>query len=270
MRLKGEVPAVSKEKSEEILKVLKQSGVEWHEGYPPVALKTRTGSGAAGFLETMSLLLTGSLLHLPLLKKLCGAELKDDKDSDLLGKNEKVRKYILTSRREAERRMNLHMRVPATGENVRVKVTRTKHQRSKAKLRLPTSGPSQEVVSIWSVFSLAQIKSGCYNFVERAIPMEMQRKKRRVLSGRIPDAGGEGGSDATAENRRVRCDGRETAGREQSCPNRGPAKQRSRGETEDDCPANRTSFCDADCKAGMLDPILKCSYDCTCKPIQKE
>ncbi|CAG0896696.1 unnamed protein product [Darwinula stevensoni] len=68
--LAGEVPAVSKEKSEEILKVLKQSGVEWHERYPPVALKTRTGSGAAGFLETMSLLLTGSLLHLPLLKPL--------------------------------------------------------------------------------------------------------------------------------------------------------------------------------------------------------
>ncbi|CAG0888478.1 unnamed protein product [Darwinula stevensoni] len=108
--LEGEVPAVDIEKSEKILKVLKQNGVEWHERYPPVALKTRTGSGAAGFLETMSLLLTGSLLHFPLLKKLCGAELKDDKDSDLLGKNEEVRKYILTSRREAERRMNLQMR----------------------------------------------------------------------------------------------------------------------------------------------------------------
>ncbi|CAG0900106.1 unnamed protein product [Darwinula stevensoni] len=68
LRLEGEVPQFHGEKLERILKVLKEKGVEWRDDSEPVALKTRTESGTTGFLETMSLLLTGSLLHLQLLK----------------------------------------------------------------------------------------------------------------------------------------------------------------------------------------------------------
>ena len=62
------MPAVDREKNKTILNILKQKGVEWNDEYHPVAMKTRAESGAAAFLEIISLSLTGSLLHLPLLK----------------------------------------------------------------------------------------------------------------------------------------------------------------------------------------------------------
>ncbi|CAG0901280.1 unnamed protein product [Darwinula stevensoni] len=67
---RGEVSAVDEEKNKRILEVLKEKGVEWeNERNPPMALETRTGSGTTGFLESLSVSLTGSLLHLPLLKR---------------------------------------------------------------------------------------------------------------------------------------------------------------------------------------------------------
>ncbi|CAG0888059.1 unnamed protein product [Darwinula stevensoni] len=70
MRWPGEVPTVDKETSKNVLKVLRENGVVWDEKSPPVILDTRPpGNISTGFLESLSVSLTGSLLHLPLLKQ---------------------------------------------------------------------------------------------------------------------------------------------------------------------------------------------------------
>ncbi|CAG0882330.1 unnamed protein product [Darwinula stevensoni] len=52
---------------------LKMNGVQWEtKKWPPVPLKTQ--SSRLGILESLSLALTGSLLHLPLLKRILGEE----------------------------------------------------------------------------------------------------------------------------------------------------------------------------------------------------
>ncbi|CAG0889656.1 unnamed protein product [Darwinula stevensoni] len=55
--------------SETVIEILQQSGLEWDSrAFPPVPLETERRNGGRGLLESLSLILTGSLLHLPLLK----------------------------------------------------------------------------------------------------------------------------------------------------------------------------------------------------------
>ncbi|CAG0899886.1 unnamed protein product, partial [Darwinula stevensoni] len=67
--LPGEASRVELKKHWEITGFLERKGVQWEFGSrPPVALDIQCDGG--GLLESLSLCLTGSLLHLPLLKKL--------------------------------------------------------------------------------------------------------------------------------------------------------------------------------------------------------
>ncbi|CAG0887865.1 unnamed protein product [Darwinula stevensoni] len=69
MGFKGEVPEVEEKEQKKILKIIKRRGVEWKDEFiPPVALDIRHNSKGSGVLEALSLALTGSYLHLPLLK----------------------------------------------------------------------------------------------------------------------------------------------------------------------------------------------------------
>ncbi|CAG0895466.1 unnamed protein product [Darwinula stevensoni] len=65
----GEASRVDEGIGNRILAILKQKKVEWmDEDYPPIPLEVgRMGSGS-GVLESLSLSLTGSLLHLSLLQ----------------------------------------------------------------------------------------------------------------------------------------------------------------------------------------------------------
>ncbi|CAG0888969.1 unnamed protein product [Darwinula stevensoni] len=64
---KGEVPAVGGERKKRILELLQRKGVQWKDkDKPPVPLDMEYG--VEGFLQGLSVILTGSLLHLPLLK----------------------------------------------------------------------------------------------------------------------------------------------------------------------------------------------------------
>ncbi|CAG0882781.1 unnamed protein product [Darwinula stevensoni] len=75
----AEVPHVNDDNQRAIFEMLKEKGVKWEpEQRPPVALKGQ--SNGVGFLESLSLTFTGSLLHLPLLKKI----LVDDDPGDPL------------------------------------------------------------------------------------------------------------------------------------------------------------------------------------------
>ncbi|CAG0881007.1 unnamed protein product [Darwinula stevensoni] len=68
-----EVPPADEEKINRIREILRERGVKWEDEYtPPVPL--RTSKEAGGVLDSLSLFLTGSLLHLPLLKKRLGKE----------------------------------------------------------------------------------------------------------------------------------------------------------------------------------------------------
>ncbi|CAG0893894.1 unnamed protein product [Darwinula stevensoni] len=71
---KGEVP-VTDDKTE-IQENLRLRGVEWENAdYPPFPMETKTkDSRAGGVLESLSVYLTGSLLHLSLLRKILGNE----------------------------------------------------------------------------------------------------------------------------------------------------------------------------------------------------
>ncbi|CAG0889773.1 unnamed protein product [Darwinula stevensoni] len=64
----GEVPRVDEEKRKRILDKLRQSGVEWEEDYLPTPLEMKGMKKGCGVLESLSLTLTGSLLHLSLLE----------------------------------------------------------------------------------------------------------------------------------------------------------------------------------------------------------
>ncbi|CAG0905535.1 unnamed protein product, partial [Darwinula stevensoni] len=74
MDWKGEVP-VTDDKTE-IQENLRLRGVEWENAdYPPFPMETKTkDSRAGGVLESLSVYLTGSLLHLSLLRKILGNE----------------------------------------------------------------------------------------------------------------------------------------------------------------------------------------------------
>ena len=63
---KGEVPAIGGERKKRILDHLKRTGIEWNDkiSIEPVDM----GNGVEGFLKGLSVILTGSLLHLPLIK----------------------------------------------------------------------------------------------------------------------------------------------------------------------------------------------------------
>ena len=62
----GEAPQVKDEKNRGIIQLLEKNGVQWEpKKYPPVALEIQ--SEGVGLLESLSLTLTGSLLHFPLL-----------------------------------------------------------------------------------------------------------------------------------------------------------------------------------------------------------
>ncbi|CAG0898304.1 unnamed protein product, partial [Darwinula stevensoni] len=64
----GEAPEIGDERRREIIELLERKGVKWEPKHsPPVALDIRGIGG--GLLESLTLTLTGSLLHLPLLKK---------------------------------------------------------------------------------------------------------------------------------------------------------------------------------------------------------
>ena len=66
---RGEVPEVREEEKKKILEFIKSSGVEWkNEEYPPVPLDIGNKRTKSGVPEALSLALTGSYLHLPLLK----------------------------------------------------------------------------------------------------------------------------------------------------------------------------------------------------------
>ncbi|CAG0885307.1 unnamed protein product [Darwinula stevensoni] len=75
-----EVPRIDEGNMEKILQILKQNGVEWDiEDYPPVPLDIqRIEDGSSGVLESLSVALTGSLLHLPLLQRKLGMENSHD------------------------------------------------------------------------------------------------------------------------------------------------------------------------------------------------
>ncbi|CAG0889553.1 unnamed protein product [Darwinula stevensoni] len=73
----GEVPRASAQNSiqetNEITKFLEEKGVKWKpKKWPPVPLNTQ--SSGVGLLESLSLVLTGSLLHLSLLQNILGGE----------------------------------------------------------------------------------------------------------------------------------------------------------------------------------------------------
>ncbi|CAG0894940.1 unnamed protein product, partial [Darwinula stevensoni] len=61
----GAVPEATDEN--DILQELKENGIEWDEEYPPVPL--RANNGTQGVMEALSIYLTGSLMHLPVLKR---------------------------------------------------------------------------------------------------------------------------------------------------------------------------------------------------------
>ncbi|CAG0890886.1 unnamed protein product [Darwinula stevensoni] len=74
----GEVPKVDEDRRKSILQIVKQNGVEWKNGDDlPVALETRC-TIASGVFAALSLSLSGSLLHFPLLKEILGDENTED------------------------------------------------------------------------------------------------------------------------------------------------------------------------------------------------
>ncbi|CAG0900742.1 unnamed protein product [Darwinula stevensoni] len=88
----GEAPAVSSERNKGITDFLKERGVEWEPAQsPPVALEVRSGGGG-GVLDSLSLAVAGSLLHLPLLAVLLEKENQGDplplikRGAELLGR----------------------------------------------------------------------------------------------------------------------------------------------------------------------------------------
>ncbi|CAG0890581.1 unnamed protein product [Darwinula stevensoni] len=90
----GEAPQVKDEKKKEIIASLKKNGVQWEpEKWPPVPLDTQ--SSGVGLLESLSLTLTGSLLHLPLLRKLLEHEDPQDTPSLIQKAAEILRRPIV-------------------------------------------------------------------------------------------------------------------------------------------------------------------------------
>ncbi|CAG0902678.1 unnamed protein product [Darwinula stevensoni] len=69
----GEVPTIDFEERDRIVEILREQDVQWNKvRHPPVVLETWKSTG--GLLESLSLSLTGSFLHLPLLKNILGDE----------------------------------------------------------------------------------------------------------------------------------------------------------------------------------------------------
>ncbi|CAG0879392.1 unnamed protein product, partial [Darwinula stevensoni] len=69
--LLGEVPELHEEKKKKILENLRKMGVEWEdEDNPPVPLRMGDMKASSGILASLSLSISGSLLHLPILQDL--------------------------------------------------------------------------------------------------------------------------------------------------------------------------------------------------------